>query len=339
MRHESVDAAVASVVDDNPVPAVAVTVFTADQVLARTVAGIADLASGRRACIDDWWDLASLTKTLVTLPEILDLVDRGAFRLDQTLADIWPRSAGYPVARATIRQLLCFDAGTAALVYYFRTLRGVDKVIEAALAEPLVRPIGSGAVYSDVGYMLLGQLVVDYTGQSLATLATARTGLRFGPLPGPAVATEYCRWRDRLIIGEAHDENAAAMGGVAGHAGAFGTLDLVTATAQAWLGERVVSAALHAQARQSWAFTERDEHFGLGWWLTPRPGLGGSTAGPDGYGCTGFVGNRIWLEPRYGYGVVILSNRIHPDRTDRAPFLAWCDRLFDTVAGTIRPAL
>jgi CubicO group peptidase (beta-lactamase class C family) len=332
-----IEAAVVSAVGERPTPAVAVSVFTTDRVLARTVAGAADLTTGRPAGIGDWWDLASLTKTLVTLPEILNLVDRNVLALDQTLADVWPRSAHHPVADATIRQVLSFNAGMPGIVYYFRDFRGSEQIIQAALNEPLVRPIGSGAEYSDISYLLLGQLAMDLTGRSLSELASARTGLRFGPLPGPAIATEYCGWRDRLIIGEAHDENATAMGGAAGHAGAFGTLDLVTAASQAWLHERVVSPALHAEARRSWASTERDEHFGLGWWLTSRPGLGGSTASSDGYGCTGFVGNRIWLEPRHGYGVVILSNRIHPNRNiDRSPFLIWCDQLFDAVAGAVR---
>jgi CubicO group peptidase (beta-lactamase class C family) len=338
MRHESVDAAVVSALDNRVTPAVAVAVFTADQVIFRAVAGVADLASGRPAGVDDWWDLASLTKTLVTLPEILALIDRGLFALDWPLRDVWPPSDEYPIGSATIGQLLSFNAGTPPLVSYFQTARGVDQVITAALAEPLARPIGSVAQYSDVGYMLLGQLVTDHTGQSLGALAKARTGLRFGPPPGLAVATEYCHWRNRLIVGEVHDENAAAMGGVAGHAGAFGTVGLVTEAAQAWLGERVVSTALHAETRRFWARAGHDKKFGLGWWLTSRPGLGGSSAGLDGYGCTGFVGNRIWLEPSRGYGLVILSNRIHPDRTNPDSFLTWCDGLFDAVGGAMRPA-
>jgi CubicO group peptidase (beta-lactamase class C family) len=302
----------------------------------RTVSGTADLTTGRPAQTDDWWDLASLTKVLVTLPEVLDLVDRGALDLDQPLADAWPRSAGYPVAEATIQQLLSYDAGTPGIVDFFRTIAGAAQIVEAALATPLARPVGSGAVYSDIGFILLGQLVVDHTGRSLAELAVARTGLRYGPVPGAAVATEHCRWRNRLIIGEVHDENTAAMGGVAGHAGAFGTLDLVTAAARDWLAERVVSRSLHAKARQCWSVNDRGEEFGLGWLLTPRSGVGGPTGSPHGYGCAGFVGNRIWLEPSFGYGVVILTNRIHPNRTDAEPFRRWCDRLFAVVAGTFQ---
>jgi CubicO group peptidase (beta-lactamase class C family) len=79
------------------------------------------------------------------------------------------------------------------------------------------------------------------------------------------------------------------------------------------------------------------ESFGLGWWLAPTRGIGGTQAGQSGYGMSGFVDNRIWLEPDYSYGVVILSNRVHPVRSERAPFTAWCARLLEMVAGALQP--
>jgi CubicO group peptidase (beta-lactamase class C family) len=173
--------------------------------------------------------------------------------------------------------------------------------------------------------------VQDLTGRSLPALAERRTGLHMGPAPGTAVATEQCAWRNRLIVGEVHDENAWAMGGVAGHAGAFGTLRLVTEAAQAWLAERVVSRRLHAMARTCWATGAENQRYGLGWWLAPTNGLGGPSPGPGSYGHSGFVGNRLWLEPERGYGVVILSNRILWGRGNREPYLRWCDRVLDAV--------
>jgi CubicO group peptidase (beta-lactamase class C family) len=181
-------------------------------------------------------------------------------------------------------------------------------------------------VYSDLSFILLGALVEHLTAKPLR----GRVGLRYPPLPGTAVATEYCRWRGRLIVGEVHDENAAAMGGVAGHAGAFGTLDAVTAAARAWLGGQ------HIDVRRCRSTNSAGERFGWGWWLTPTRGLGGPTAGASGFGMSGFVGNRIWLEPEFGYGVVVLSNRIHPVRTERRAFHDWCVCLLDAVARVLR---
>jgi len=308
-----------------PMPAVAVSVFDRDTVLASCVSGVADLTTGRAAATDEWWDLASLTKTLVTLPEVL-----ARLPLDRPLAELWERAADRPIGRATVADLLSHRSGLPATAPYFRSLQGAAAIVDAALDTALEER--DAAVYSDLGFLLLGALVEERTGSSLAGLAEGRTGLRMGRAPGPAAATEQCAWRGRLITGEVHDENAWAMGGVAGHAGAFGRLDLVTAAAQDWLAERVVTPELHLAARSCWATGAGEERFGLGWWLTPTRRLGGPNAGADGYGCSGFVGNRIWFEPARGYGVVILSNRVHPARGDRGPFVSWCDRLLTAVA-------
>ncbi|NUO61305.1 MAG: beta-lactamase family protein [Hamadaea sp.] len=304
-----------------PMPAVALTVFDADTIRYQRLRGVADLTTGRPVTTETWWDLASLTKTLVTLPEVL-----ARFDLDAPLSEVWPPSAGHPVASATVRQLLCHTAGLPATVPFYR---GDPDIVARALATPLDRPPGTEAVYSDLGFLLLGAAL----GPELPELAAARSGLRFGPVAEPAVATEHCEWRQRIIVGEVHDENAYAMGGVAGHAGAFGTVDLVTAAARAWFADRVVSPELHYAARQRWSGNADGERFGLGWWLPPTRGLGGPRPGPGSYGCSGFVGHRIWFEPTYGYGVVILSNRIHPHRDTRPAFNAWCAEVLAFLSG------
>jgi CubicO group peptidase (beta-lactamase class C family) len=313
-----------------PMPAVAVSVFDRHDVLARTVAGVADATTGRMVTAGEWWDLASLTKTLVTLPEVLDLAAEGRLPLDRPIAESWPRAAGHPIGAASAGDLLSHRAGLSPTVRFFETLSGPEPIVDAALRTAPLRP-GPG-VYSDLGFLLLGALVQDLRGVTLPEMAERRTGLAMGHAPGPAAATEQCRWRGRLMAGEVHDENAWAMGGAAGHAGAFGTVELVTVAAQRWLSGLAVGPAWHDAALRCWSTGPAGERYGLGWWLTPTRGLGGPRPGPDGYGCSGFVGNRIWLEPGRGYGVVILSNRVHPDRGDRAPFAAWCDRLLAAVA-------
>jgi len=292
-------------------PAVAVSVFDRERVLYSGVA---------RAGRDDWWDLASLTKVLVTLPEALARLE-----LDVPIGELWPRASTAPVGACTVRQMLCHSTGLPDTVQFFRTCRTKDEIVEAAVALPL-KP-SQGPIYSDIGYLLLGELLTEVTGSSLDDLAKARTGLRFGPIADPAVPTEQCEWRGRLVIGEVHDENAWAMGGISGHAGGFGTLDLVTEAARAVL----------PQPQKLQATNAAGERFALGWWLAPTRGLGGPNPGVNGFGHAGFVGNRVWFEPDYGYGLVILSNRVHPTRhADRAPFIAWCDNLLQTIAGELR---
>jgi CubicO group peptidase (beta-lactamase class C family) len=315
----------AAVQRDAPVPGSAIAVFTRGDVLVELVHGVADLDTGRAVDRGDWWDLASLTKTVVTVPEVLDLVAGGRIALDEPLGSAWPPAERAPVAAATVAQLLSYNAGLPATVPFYERLRGRDAIVRAALETPLERPPGSGAVYSDVSFILLGAMVEALTGRSLAALARQRTGLRYAPLPGPAVAPERCAWRGRLDVGEVHDENAAAMGGISGHAGAFGTIGLMTRVARGWL----------VQPQRCWSTNGDGERFGLGWWLAPTRGIGGTRPGASGFGMAGFVGNRIWLEPQRGYGVVLLSNRVHPVRTDRAPFQAWTARILDTVAAAV----
>nr|BFE56956.1 serine hydrolase domain-containing protein [Dactylosporangium thailandense] len=296
-----------------PMPAVAVAVFDRDRVLARTVHGIADLSTGRPATPECWWDLASLTKVLVTLPAVLAL----GLPRDRPIARLWPRAAGTPAGRASIDDLLAHRAGLPATVRFHETLRG-PAIVGAALAT---EPSEPHPVYSDLGYIVLGALVEDLTGRPLDG-----GGLRLGGPVEPAVATERCPWRGRLVCGEVHDENASAMGGYGGHAGAFGTLELVTAAARAAFGPTPPCLAANPAG----------ERFAAGWWLHPARGIGGPGAGADGFGASGFVGNRIWFEPSRGYGLVVLSNRVHPVRGDRRPFARWCDELFTRAAAEVR---
>jgi serine-type D-Ala-D-Ala carboxypeptidase len=292
-----------------PVPAVAIAVFDRAIVRASTVHGVADLTTGRPATRDCWWDLASLTKVLVTLPAVLAL----GLPRDRPIGELWPRAAGRAAGTATLDDLLAHRSGLPATARFYATLRGpaiVDAALDTARGEP-------GPVYSDLGYIILGALVEDLTGRPLDG-----RGLRLGGPVAPAVATEDCPWRGRLVSGEVHDENAAALGGHGGHAGAFGTLDLVTAAAQRAFGPTPPCLAENAAG----------ERFAAGWWLHPARGIGGRGAGTDGYGASGFVGNRLWFEPSRGYGLLVLSNRVHPRRGDRAPFSAWCDELSAAVA-------
>ena len=313
-----------------PMPGVAVGVVAEGTRTVQAFSGKADLTTGQPVTASTWWDLASLTKMLVTLPEVLDLVGAGSLDLDAPLAEQWAPARGKPIGEATLRQVLAYDAGMPASDEYFR--RGSrDEVRQLVLATPQERPPGAGAVYSDVGAMVCGFLVADLVGP-LDALALGRNGFQFRVPPVQAAATEECSWRGRLIRGEVHDENASALGGVAGHAGAFGTLDGVLAATAWWMQRTLRSDSVWAESVLEQSHNPEGERFGLGWWLTPTRGLGGRTPGIDGWGCSGFVGNRIWVEPSRGYGVVVLSNRVHPRRGDRGPFNEWVDDLLDLVA-------
>jgi len=317
-------------------PAVAVAVITADGASVQSIRGMANVESGECVTPDHWWDLASLTKVLVTAPEVLAMVDSGALALADRLAAVWPRASGTPLAPVTVAQLLSHDAGLPGLwPLYRRGFGNGADLVDTILREGGERPPGSGPIYSDAGFILLGELVSHLSGQPLDELARRRGRVSYAPTPGPCVATERCPWRNRLLVGEVHDENAFVLGGVAGHAGAFGRLDDVAAYAAQWLvgspSTPTISPTTAQAATQCWAENQGGERFGLGWWLSPTRALGGPRPGPRSYGASGFVGNRLWIEPARGYAVVILSNRIHPVRGDRAPFDIWCGRLLARI--------
>jgi CubicO group peptidase (beta-lactamase class C family) len=313
-----------------PVPGLAVAVFDRLSTIATLVRGVADLDSGRQADEDTWWDLSGLTSVLVTLPEVLDLVESGRLGLDQTLGNAWPRSVAAPVGAATIGQLLSFDAGLPWWRPYFHTARGADEVIREVLDTRLTGRPGAGAHHTEIGFLLLGAVVEDFAGTSLEALAPRRGELRFDPPRDRTAATEFCGWRHRLVVGEVHDENAAAMGGMAGHAGAFGTLAGTVEAARAAFGTHPGTAT------NPWSTNADGDRFGLGWWLAPTGGIGGPVPGPDGFGATGFVGNRLWYEPTHGYAVLVLSNRIHPRRSEVAAFNEWHASLLAAIAKVLR---
>lgn len=239
-----------------------------------------------------------MTKVLATRPALLDLADNGMIDLDIPLGLQWDRAAGTPVGAATPAELMSYRGGFPSQID-LRTFQAAtpEGLIEAVLA---IEPVTDSAqsVYSDVGFLALGMAVADLGGSPLDVAVSRRGPLRFvrqgQPLPGPAVATENCPWRRRLVVGTVHDENAHLLGGVAGHAGAFGTIGGVA---------EVVAGVL----------CNPGNRLGLGW----------RSLGDKKFGATGFVGNVIRFAPQADRAVAILTNRVHPVRKDRTVFNEW----------------
>lgn len=231
------------------------------------------------------------------------------------------RAHGTDIGEATIRQVLAYDAGMPASELFYTQEPTANRIRAAALATPRNRPIGSGAVYSDIGAMVCGFMVADLVGP-LDELALQRSGLRFGVEPGIAVATEDCPWRGRLIKGEVHDENAFTSEASPAKPAPSALSAQVTRAVQRWWAATSIQGTVWAMSVREQSGSPDGERFGLGWWLAPTRGLGGPSPVTT-RGVAGFVGNRIWVEPSRGFGVVVLSNRIHPTRGERGPYNAW----------------
>ncbi len=256
------------------------------------------------------FDLASLTKVLFTVPEVLRLVEEGLANLDDPLSRFFPEMAWMqesPLPRRTLRQLLTHTAGLPAWAPMYTWNPRPELLKQQILQQRWEVGEPGPTVYSDLGYILLGFVLERLRGKPLTEFALP-AGLTWKPQPEDSVATERCPWRGRVLRGEIHDENAFALGG-AGHAGLFGSLAGVLARAQAILDGSLLSrAALEEMVRPQSA--ER----ALGWVLR-QPGFsGGSLCSPRTLGHTGFTGTGVWIDLERGYAWALLTNRVHPSR-------------------------
>lgn len=219
------------------------------------------------------FDLASLTKPIVTMTSVLLLVAEGKLELDAPVAKVLPAFAERDKEEVTLRQLLSHSSGLRPWRGFHETLlkkerktgerligtvEGRDWILDRVIRSALVHEPGAAAVYGDLDFIVLGAVVEAVSGQSLDVFCQERIvdplGLhdtRFHPQlrvdgdDAPAAiphdrlrqiaATESCAWRDRILWGEVHDPNASAMGGVAGHAGLFSSADDVMKFAKVWL--------------------------------------------------------------------------------------------------------
>jgi CubicO group peptidase (beta-lactamase class C family) len=280
------------------------------------------------------YDLASLTKVVGLTTATLLLVADGAVALDEPVQRRVPEFAGDGIARVTVRHLLLHDSGLPAWRPLYQ--EGEDRAAALALvhATPLEAEPGARYVYSDLGAIVLTEVVERAAGAPIDSLVARRvtgplamTRTRYRPPAAwlPFIApTERDPWRGRIVRGEVHDENAARLGGVSGHAGLFAPADDLVRFAQwlldAWHGRPVTPAVPAELVRQ---FTARQDEppgssraFG---WDTPSEGnSAGHCLGPRAFGHTGFTGTSIWLDPDLDLFIILLSNRVHPTRENAA---------------------
>lgn len=259
---------------------------------------------------DHWFDLASVSKVIFTAATILRLADEGLIDLDRPVTDAIPDLrqydvAGAPERRLTFRDLLAHRTHLPAVepIYTY----GDDPVRLRAFVLQREWRVGP-PVYSDINYILLGIAIERITGTPLDALPL-REGLSFGPPPGPPVATEHCRWRDRVLKGEVHDENASALGGAAGHAGLFGTVAGVLGFARGLLDGSGASSAAIAAMREP-----INDDRTAGWERRFDGWPGGDSCSGATIGHTGFTGTGLWIDFDRGLAWTLLTNRVHPSR-------------------------
>lgn len=283
------------------------------------------------------YDIASLSKVVVTTTAAMQLVEDGRLHLDSTVAFYLPEFGVNGKTHIRIRNLLMHDSGLEAFrPFHMSSVPDSavpdSAVLDSILAAPLAYATGSKTVYSDFGMITLGKVIERISGKTLdsyareqifAPLAMSHSG--YNPPDSQrqrCAPTEVDRvWRKRLVQGTVHDETAALLGGVAGHAGVFSTAADLARFARFLLGEGSLEGRRIVAASTLETFTTRQSPRSgrsLGWDLRSASG---SSAGQyfsmRSYGHTGFTGTSIWVDPVARVAVVFLTNRVHPTRENK----------------------
>lgn len=368
--HHVIQAALQSAVDEGVFPGAQLAVRLRGELQCVVVAGrLSSEPPGLPVQPTSLYDLASLTKPLVTGTSLLLLAQQAKVRLEDPVQEVLAELDGTSIGQATVKDLLTHRSGLPGWRPFYERLgaRGIglepsggnhavtQLVLKMIRDEPLLYARGERCVYSDLGFMLLGFLVERLSGMALdrwcedAIVRPLRADpMMFCPTTGRAqldvmcpmidasciAPTEWDERRNRLLCGEVHDENAAAMDGVAGHAGLFGTAESVLAVSGAWLhgyhgresilaGEfvRQFTTRQESVARSSWA---------LGWDTPSAPSSSGSSFSERSFGHLGFTGTSLWIDPLRELEVVLLSNRVHPNRRNEK-IKAFRPRIHDLV--------
>ncbi len=341
-------------------------VFPGAVVLVRDGSGEAEISAYGSSAIepeirpmqeDTIFDLSSLTKPLATTVAVMLLVKDGVLRLDDRVSRFFHNFGVYGKTHVTFRHLLTHSSGLAAWRPYYKAVQQFEKrgekvnFLGSAAAKEFIyqevcrerpeSPPGTVAVYSDLGFILLGAVVEVISGKTLdrfcrerifkplelratsfidLTMVRAR---RIEPLTDLIAATERCPWRGRVLCGAVHDDNAYAMGGVAGHAGLFGSardIDRLLVELRAcWLGKSDFLPA--ALVREFWTVdgSVPESTWALGW-DTPSPtrSMAGVRFSKNTVGHLGFTGTSVWMDLDRDRHIVLLTNRVHPKRDNDA---------------------
>lgn len=274
------------------------------------------------------YDLASLTKVVATTTALMVLYDQGKVELDAPVSRYLPEFSGGLKDKATVRHLLTHRAGLSAGRELWRITRSPEEARAAVIASPVNCTPGACYEYSDLGADLLGFIAEAVSGERLDRflqrevfdkLDMRDTRFRLSDVDvGRTAPTEIAPPRGYPLRGEVHDENAYALGGVAGHAGLFSTAADLSVFAQMMLeGGRYNGVRIMADSTVQ-LFTRRAAgHRALGW-DTCAGGAGcGQFMSERAYGHTGFTGTSLWIDPDRQMFVVLLTNRVHAAKARR----------------------
>lgn len=289
-------------------------------------------ASSPAAPRETVWDLASLTKPLATTSMAMLLYERGQLSLDAPIVELLPEFADPADHRrdaVTARMLLEHSSGLPAHRKLYLLADGRQAMLKAAASVPLETAPGEHAEYSDIGFILLGELLERTAGEREDVFCQREVfdplELNFRFLPHPRQLIQFPptlndkEYRGRIIQGEVNDENASAMGGVAGHAGLFGDALSVARFANCILHGG--APLFHPETVRQFTTRAKDPagtSRTMGWDTPSTPSQSGTRFSPRSFGHLGYTGTSLWCDPERGLSVTLLTNRTWPDASNQA---------------------
>lgn len=283
---------------------------------------------------NDVYDLASLTKVVATTTSIMKLVDQGKVKLNDPVSKYFPEFGEGAKADVKIRHLLLHTSGLPAFRVYVDKLKTRAEIVKAVKNEPLIHQPNTTYEYSDLGFILLGEIVKQVTGMRIdeyakktfyEPLGMESTG--FNPkergawLSSRIPPTEIDEnFRMKTVQAEAHDERAWYMDGVAGHAGLFSNVQDLSIFAQMLLNEGAYAGKRYINPKTIRRFTSKQSDLNeRGYGFDRKSPTGFTTAGqlssPNTFGHLGFTGTSLWVDPEKNMAVILLTNRTYPKRT------------------------
>jgi CubicO group peptidase (beta-lactamase class C family) len=290
--------------------------------------------------LDTIYDCASLTKVVVTLPLVLILIEKGLLSLEESVASFIPSFSSHGKSLVTIQHLLTHTSGLTSYRRMNSQRLSVEQIKEEIYHQALDYTPGSKVVYSDLGFIVLGEIISNVLQLSLDkaahkfifeplgmkdTLFCPPTELRERISP-----TEYREAKGSYQWGEVHDENATALGGVCGHAGLFSTAVDLANYASMWLmkgkwGNRQLIESASVKTAISNYTSHLSSARGLGWVLKGDSfDASGDQLSDFCFGHTGFTGTSIWIDPKLNLYIILLTNRVHFGRETSINELRTC---------------
>jgi CubicO group peptidase (beta-lactamase class C family) len=283
--------------------------------------------------VNSIFDLASITKVVATTTVSMILYDQGRLKLDWKVSEIIPAFQGKDKNKVTIQHLLTHTSGLPGWIRFYLDLTGKERIIQEICNTDLINDPGTVYVYSDLGMIMMQNIIETITQKSLDQLVrdyiTTPLGMKrtmFNPdssLRGEIIPTEISKWHKKLIHGFVHDENTFVMGGVSGHAGLFSTVQDLSIFCQMYLNKGLYDNKRILTAETIELFTSRQNIVdrstrALGWdTRSEQESMAGDYMSMRAFGHSGFTGTTIWIDPDNQVFVVLLTNRVYPTRENR----------------------